>query len=1341
MRKPELVLLMLFIALIGKSTFAQNPNFKLEGKDHQLITIGETFAKSAELRPFQEQSKKIYGLAASAEIDFASANGWIRLILLDQDFNEYLLLESYPTLNGTNQVSLVDYAEETALLNGVIPYAISIEIEDASVILKDLSYASKGEVISDFNKHKTEKHSAQNKDKIEKLNKNLKASGQNWIAGETSVSQLSYGERKKLYGQSTFPAGFEFYAGGVISTSTSDDGSSVNLKSAPASSPYVDQWDWRDRHGKNWMSPVANQSTCGACWAFAPTAATEAMANLYFNQLLNFDLSEQDVLSCSGGGSCSGGYPSTAMNYIQKTGIVDEITFPYAKEDLACNQKANNPNEQVKISGFVAYGSSTYPKTEDDLKRMLIEKGPLSSALYDWKHAMALAGYLVVKEGDLIYYRDPATKFRYWVTVEAGDPLIGKTLWIFKNSWGSGFGDGGYVYVETTLSNITQTYGIEAPVVSTINNYEVVCTDNDGDGYYFWGLGEKPANCPGPDLADGDDSDPTKGPLDEYGYCMPLIAAAPVANFTSTSTAITKGQQVDFTDRSTNSPTSWSWTFEGGTPATSTEQNPTVTYNTTGTFSVNLFVSNAEGNDTKAETAYITVTEPVAAPTANFSATPAVINEGSEVSFTDLTTNEPTAWSWSFEGGTPATSEAQNPKVIYKTPGTFDVTLTVTNAGGTNTKATTNCIQVIDTVEAPVAAFAAVNTIISEGQSVTFADQSTNSPTSWSWTFEGGTPATSAIQNPTVVYATPGSYSVTLIAGNDGGSNTLSKEAYITVEDTVTIETPVADFEADNTAVVEGDEISFTDKSQNNPSSWRWEFEGGNPSISTERNPKVAYNSANSYKVSLTVTNAAGNNTKTVENYVTVEAATDPGYCTPSPVATEEWIAEVHMGNNHHTSGAEGYADFTATTFTFDEGSSVNISLVPDFSSRDKFEYWSIWIDYNTDNLFTENEKVFSSSKSKSSVSGTINIPNQLITTRMRVAMGKTEPTSCNYTDLGEVEDYTIVISEPVAEPPLADFTASSNTVGMGQNVLFTNLSANEPTGYQWYFPGGTPAESTASNPAITYATAGTYDVTLIAYKDGFKSSQKTISSYITVTDNDAIPYPSNYCEPQLISNSQYYIKALNIGNVLNVNSIGDGCSFDTNPFTLNAGSSYSVDLVPNESTSRNFWRIWADFNKDGDFDDSDETLLTLNNKKGPQSEIITIPSNVSETTRIRVAMKVGSSPSPCENDYVGEIEDYLVSFDPQMMQTSMPQSGFESFPELAMKVYPNPTNDILNLQLSALSSSATFALYNAIGEKVIEEQIVAPLTTVSLENYVSGIYVIVVRMEDQILKEKIVKR
>lgn len=81
----------------------------------------------------------------------------------------------------------------------------------------------------------------------------------------------------------------------------------------------------------------------------------------------------------------------------------------------------------------------------------------------------------------------------------------------------------------------------------------------------------------------------------------------PVANFGASSTNILVGETVNFTDQSSNGPTSWDWTFTGGTPSSSTDQNPSITYNTVGTYSVSLTATNAQGSDTETKTNYITV--------------------------------------------------------------------------------------------------------------------------------------------------------------------------------------------------------------------------------------------------------------------------------------------------------------------------------------------------------------------------------------------------------------------------------------------------------------------------------------------------------------------------------------------------------------------------------------------------------------------------------------------------------------------------------------------------------------------------------------------------------------
>ncbi len=95
-------------------------------------------------------------------------------------------------------------------------------------------------------------------------------------------------------------------------------------------------------------------------------------------------------------------------------------------------------------------------------------------------------------------------------------------------------------------------------------------------------------------------------------YTVEIVAGTvnpPVANFTADTTSITTGQSIAFTDTSTNTPFSWSWTFDGGTPSLSTAQNPSITYNTAGTYTVSLTAANSAGSDNETKTAYITVSD------------------------------------------------------------------------------------------------------------------------------------------------------------------------------------------------------------------------------------------------------------------------------------------------------------------------------------------------------------------------------------------------------------------------------------------------------------------------------------------------------------------------------------------------------------------------------------------------------------------------------------------------------------------------------------------------------------------------------------------------------------
>ncbi|WP_203532672.1 PKD domain-containing protein [Draconibacterium halophilum] len=1508
--KKSGLLALLVLCVISWASFGQNPDnrFKMVGQNAQSILINQTYSETVEILPFGQIGKPIYGLDATADITLNGENSLIRLVLIDNNFNEYLIYESYNLLlEAEKSFSIKDICEETSILDGVKPYSLQIEIENAQLKLKSLSYSTSIDSGLDVEQAKKEKKQGQNEVKINKINKNLKEKGKHWVAGPTNVSELSYGQRKKLYGQSTFPAGFEYYAGGVItagsteSTSTSD----VILKSATTtSSPYVDYWDWRDRHAKNWITPVTDQQTCGSCWAFASTGATEAMVNVYFNQQLNLDLSEQDLVSCSNAGDCIGGVPQYALDYIARSGIVDEVTFPYSSSDQACTDKGTNPNELIKIKGKLQFGSIDYPKSEDLLKQWLIEKGPISGGLGDWNHTMVLVGYKIVKEGDVFFYSDPRG-FDYTKTVTADDPLIGKLVWIFKNSWGADWGDEGYTYVETPITNMGWTCAIQTPITSEVNNYQVKCTDADGDGYYWWGLGEKPANCPPcPDLADGDDSDATKGPLDEYGYCMPLGGTAvPVANFTASKTAVNTNETVSFSDLSTNTPTSWSWTFAGGNPATSTAQNPTVTYSSAGTYKVTLTATNADGSNTKSVDNYITVTVPIVAPVADFSANPRSLEKGGNVTFSDLSSNSPTSWSWTFEGGNPATSTAQNPTVTYNTSGTYKVILTATNASGSDTKTAYNYIEVTEPVVLPVADFAANKTIISTGESVSFSDLSSNA-TARSWTFEGGSPTTSTAQNPAVTYYTAGTYKVTVTATNADGSDTKILDNYIAVNDPVTVVVPVADFAADKTiittgksvnfsdlssdatswswtfegadktsstlqnpsiiyskagtynvsltatnadgsdtktsidyiqvnepillpvanfsasqtsintgesvsfsdqssdatawnwtfeegtpgtstaqnptisynaagtynvtlkainadgsdtktvtgyiqvnapvlapavnftadqtSITEGETVTFSDLSANEPTTWSWTFEGGTPGTSNQKNPTVTYATPGNYSVTLVASNSGGSDSKILDNYIQVDDYV-PSYCIPTADASGQWIAGVEISGQSKISGSNGYTDFTSFIFDLERGTDQFIKLTPDFSPRSRFEYWAVWIDLNQNMAFEDSERLFISSKSKSAVSSTINIPaGENITTRMRVAMGSSEPTACDALT-GEIEDYTVNLFVPA---PVADFTVSSTNVAVGESVQFTNTSLYNPTSLSWDFGISTYASSSSIDPepVVTYNSPGEYTVTLTVSNE-LGSSQK--SEIITVYDQNTPVL--DYCTPGNISTSANYIRNVIFAGT-EVQSGANGYQLSGITFAeITPGQSSLTELDPLLRTTRNFWRIWIDFNQDGDFEDADETVFSLNNKKGTVSDYISIPTYASGSTRMRIAMKVGGVPAPCEDGFDGEVEDYVISFATPKASATSPFA--ESIIENTIAVYPNPAKDFINISIDEVGFEDSYSIYDLSGKALVQGQITSSFTRVDLSELPSGIYLLKVLNFDKLTVNKIIKK
>jgi PKD repeat protein len=250
------------------------------------------------------------------------------------------------------------------------------------------------------------------------------------------------------------------------------------------------------------------------------------------------------------------------------------------------------------------------------------------------------------------------------------------------------------------------------------------------------------------------------------------------------------------------------------------------------------------------------------------------------VTFTDTSSNSPAGYDWNFglwsaaDGGV---STAMNPVHTYDRPGTYIVSLSTRNADGGDTFSQT--ITVADPGSpAVVSGFTPSVTSGTAPLTVTFTDQSANTPTSWHWDFGSYNPTdhgVSAIQSPSHVYSSAGTYTISLTARNANGGDTHTAEGLITVTDPGT-PAVVSGFSATPLSGAAPLTVSFTDESTNTPANWDWNFgswstaDGG---VSTLQHPSHTYNSAGTYTVSLSARNANGGDTHTEEAYITVTGA------------------------------------------------------------------------------------------------------------------------------------------------------------------------------------------------------------------------------------------------------------------------------------------------------------------------------------------------------------------------------------------------------------------------------------------------------------------------------------
>lgn len=199
------------------------------------------------------------------------------------------------------------------------------------------------------------------------------------------------------------------------------------------------KFDWREEAGG--LTPIKNQRSCGSCWAFGTVAVVESVMKIR-DHVIN-DISEQHLVSCNRDGwSCGGGW--FAHEYHRNPGIVMGSQFPYVAQDVSCKK---NLSYGEKILGWAYVGGDDRAPTVEEIKAAIIEYGPVAVTVSATSSMQAYRGG--------IYNNCTGRQINHLVNIVGWNDDEGS--WIMRNSWGSGWGENGYMRIKYGCNKIADT--------------------------------------------------------------------------------------------------------------------------------------------------------------------------------------------------------------------------------------------------------------------------------------------------------------------------------------------------------------------------------------------------------------------------------------------------------------------------------------------------------------------------------------------------------------------------------------------------------------------------------------------------------------------------------------------------------------------------------------------------------------------------------------------------------------------------------------------------------------------------------------------------------------------
>ncbi len=544
-----------------------------------------------------------------------------------------------------------------------------------------------------------------------------------------------------------------------------------------------------------------------------------------------------------------------------------------------------------------------------------------------------------------------------------------------------------------------------------------------------------------------------------------------------------------FLSTSKGLPDQFTWDFDDGTtlvgpPGDLSYASPSHQYAQAGSYTVKLTSRNTRFGDSASKSIVVNVRNVV-----DFSYAPTSPRAGAPVQFTDSTLpyEGPSSYQWSFGDG--QTSSAKDPAITYAAAGTYQVTETVTR-DKVYTK--TKVIEVLGS-ERPDFDWSPLSPAV--GQPVSFRDLTPDLPGARTWLFGDG--GQSAEANPVHAYTSPGQRIVSL---RIGASDFTAKA--IVVRGTG----PTASFRFAPSTPKAGEAVGFVDESTGDPATWLWSFDDG--TTSTERNPSHAFDEARAYAVSLTVTNADGTDTTT--RTVPVEPLVDFSYAPGTPKLKETvQFSDASVGlkppiayswsfgdggtstqrNPTHAYEARGSFEVTFTATGSSGGDTVKKTIVVDPSIVAKFSFAPTTkiqprrvVTFTDESTGTPDSWLFTFGDGKSS---TLRNPTHEYAKKGAYTV----------TLLVARETEASTVSRPLtvdAIAPVASFTYAPGQPRVGDTIVFTDTSEDDPTSWQWRVNGS--VASTASSLSYTPAQPQTIEVELtVANEAGADGTTRTV--------------------------------------------------------------------------------------------------------------------------------------------------------------------------------------------------------------------------------------------------------